>query len=162
MIFLAFYKGRGRWDDRLIRWATRSRFSHVELLRVNAPPADGDAARAVSASGRDGGVRCKTITFRKSNWEFLPVPWVDASEAHARAVQEFLKDYDYKGILLSQVLAISRQDPSRWFCSELCAYALGLPMPHTYSPGQLYRLVRHLNAVAAGGSGASAAPSRGA
>tara|TARA_R110001606_G_scaffold390081_1_gene556778 strand:- start:62 stop:238 length:177 start_codon:yes stop_codon:yes gene_type:complete len=58
MIALAFYKGHGQLLDRVIRWVTRSSFSHVEILRaVPAMSVDGAQSRAWSSSGRDGGVR---------------------------------------------------------------------------------------------------------
>ena len=68
--FLAFYQGSGRPDDRLIRFATNSHFSHVELVHANegqsSPPT---LAEAISASGRDGGVRQKKINFENCGQE---------------------------------------------------------------------------------------------
>ena len=59
---------------------------------------------------------------------------------------QFIRDrigaqYDYKGILLSQVLALGRHDKSRWFCSEICAAALDLPNPQRVSPQFLFDVV---------------------
>lgn len=69
MITLAFYHGKGgsrwqRWQDRAIRWRTWGRMSHVELIEGRA---EYDLpALCLSASGRDGGVREKKITLRRS------------------------------------------------------------------------------------------------
>jgi len=150
---LAFYRGRGRLDDRVIRAVTRSPFSHVELtVCPGRGPAD-VAQPALSASGRDGGVRRKTIAFAPDRWELLPLlPWVPAdpwapSNPWTRAAAEIGAAYDYRGILLTFAVPLRRQHPDRWFCSELCAHALGLPDPHTYAPGDLYHWVRALNAA---------------
>ena len=77
MVTLAFYKGTGRFDDRVIRWVTRSAFSHVEML-AHPPVWSGNGAwigEAWSSSGRDGGVRGKQITFHVDRWAFIAVPW---------------------------------------------------------------------------------------
>lgn len=141
MISLAFYKGTGHIDDRVIRWVTRSAFSHVELLA--SPPTAG-AGLAWSASGRDGGVRCKVITFHPDRWLFEPVPWAPAN-TFDRIRPELGKPYDYRGILFTQLFNLRRHSARRWFCSELCAYALGLAEPQEFSPGSLCRRVREMN-----------------
>lgn len=145
---LAFYRGRGRLDDRVIRAVTRSPFSHVELtLWPGCWPSVGVTQPAVSASGRDGGVRCKRIAFAPARWKLVPLrPWAP-EDASARAEAEIGAGYDFGGILLTFAVPLRRQHPDRWFCSELCAHALGLPDPHTYAPGDLYHWVRALNAA---------------
>lgn len=45
---LAFYKGEGDWVDKVVRWWTKSQYSHVEVIV-------GDTW--YSSSPRDGGVR---------------------------------------------------------------------------------------------------------
>jgi hypothetical protein len=143
MITLAFYKGRGktRWQrlqDAAIRLATRGRYSHVELIAGNA--LHGDIAQCLSSSGRDGGVRAKRILLKPESWDL-----VELRIDHAKPAR-FIRDrigaqYDYKGILLSQVLALGRHDESRWFCSEICAAALDLPNPQRVSPQFLFDVV---------------------
>jgi hypothetical protein len=145
---LAFYRGRGRWDDCVIRAVTRSPFAHVELTEWPGRDGPGDAPRpSLSASGRDGGVRLKQIAFKGDRWTFVqPMPWAPADAWH-RAAAEIGAGYDYRGILMTFAVPLRRQHPDRWFCSELCAHALGLPDPHTYAPGDLYHWVRALNAA---------------
>ena len=46
---LAFYKGEGDWVDKLVRWWTKSQYSHVEVV----------GNMWVSSSPRDGGVNAK-------------------------------------------------------------------------------------------------------
>lgn len=144
---LAFYRGRGRLADRVIRAITRSPYSHVELTAwPGAWPVD-ITQPALSASGRDGGVRREAITFAPDRWDMLPLlPWVPA-DAWPRAAEHIGAGYDWGGILMTFAVPLRRQNPGRWFCSELCAHALGLPDPHTYAPGDLYHWVRALNAA---------------
>lgn len=72
---LAFYKGTGYWFDRITRFVTRGRFSHVELVF-----SDGVAA---SASFRDKGVRFKRIEFDPARWVFREL---DVSDPALRAL----------------------------------------------------------------------------
>jgi len=145
MIELAFYRGPGRIEDRVIRKVTRSCFSHVELVVGHHGP----AGWCFSASPRDGGVRRKWIEFSASHWEFLPVPWAPMS-ALARVQGEIGRPYDLAGLIGSQLLNLRRHSPDRWFCSELCAHALGLPRPNSFAPGDLYAHVIWANRVCAG------------
>ncbi|EAQ03461.1 hypothetical protein OB2597_02537 [Pseudooceanicola batsensis HTCC2597] len=143
MITLAFYKGRGsswwsRVQDGAIRFATRSPYSHVELIEGWADP--GQEAVCLSASGRDGGVREKTILLKPDHWDL-----VDMADQPA-GIGGFIRDrigarYDYWGILFSQVLSLGRHDADRWFCSEICAAALGMPNAQRMSPQALYDVV---------------------
>ena len=143
MITLAFYKGRGktRWQrlqDAAIRLTTRGRYSHVELIAGTA--LHGDIGQCLSSSGRDGGVRAKRILLKPESWDLVELR-IDPDQP-----AQFIRDrigaqYDYKGILLSQVLALGRHDESRWFCSEICAAALDLPNPQRVSPQFLFDVV---------------------
>ena len=35
MVKIAFYKGKGNWINKIIRWWTRSNYSHAELVLPN-------------------------------------------------------------------------------------------------------------------------------
>ena len=143
MITLAFYRGRGsspwhRVQETAIRAATRGVYSHVELVpgRANL---DGSNV-CLSASGRDGGVREKVIFLDRASWDLVEVP------VPAVAASAFIRDrigarYDYAGVLMSQVVAIGRHDDTKWFCSEICAGAIGLPNPQRVSPQLLFDIV---------------------
>lgn len=153
---LAFYKAPGRWEDALIRAVTASPYSHVELIRwPGYPPTAGDA---VSASPRDGGVRRKTIGFAPGHWDFLPLGGWAPDDAFARALAERGAGYDWTGIALTFTLPLRRQSRTRWFCSELCGHALGLPAPHTLAPGDLFRWAGAMNAAYAAGARTGTSP----
>lgn len=154
MTVLAFYKARGNIIDRAIRLATRSPYSHVEILiGCDCIPDGAFSWPAFSASGRDGGVRTKLVTFDDGAWDFIPAPWAREGRIRmAQATQCGLR-YDWLGLILSQVLNLRRGSSRRWFCSELAAWALDLPTPSALSPGDLanwakFLAPQHLNVAA--------------
>lgn len=146
-VTLAFYKGHGnsafqRLQERVIRGVTRGIYSHVELIAGNAQldmPAD-----CLSASARDGGVREKRILLKRESWDLILV------QLEPDAPCQFIRGqlgarYDYAGLVLSQVLALGRHNSKKWFCSEICAAALGLPNPQQVSPQFLFDVVMWRN-----------------
>ena len=116
-IKLAFYKGKGDWTDKLIRLWTHSKYSHVELI-ING--------LWYSTSPRDLRVRAKQIEPKQGHWDFVEI---DVSIKQKKEMVKFFKSqfgkkYDWLGIFLSQVIPLNIQEPSRWFCSEICSCAL--------------------------------------
>jgi hypothetical protein len=150
MITLAFYKGRGdglwfRFQDWAIRFATRSIYSHVEMISGRAEL--GETSQCWSSSGRDGGVRMANITLKPGHWDLVEL--ADEPDELTDFIQERAfpkKKYDYIGIVLSQILSLGRHNPDKWFCSEICAAALGIPNAQRMSPQSLYDMVtwKHL------------------
>lgn len=142
-VTLAFYKGRGvsvtqRIQDGLIRSVTRGIYSHVEMISGDAWP--DHSAICLSASGRDGGVRQKRILLKPESWDLVSM------QVEAEVPCQFIKNhlaarYVYAGLLFSPVLAFGRQNPDKWFSSEVCAAALGFPNPQRVSPQLLFDLV---------------------
>jgi len=160
MIRLAFYHGSGNAADALIRWVTKSKYSHVEIIDRSADTPDGGKFidTAWSASYRDGGVRRAVITFTPDKWLVVPALWAPDGVIETISAQAG-KPYDYIGLIGSQLLNLRRQRQNRWFCSELCAYALGLSVPQEMSPGGLYRRVLEMNrAYITGRNGAGEPP----
>ena len=147
-LHVAFYKGSGQLFDRLVRISTSSDISHCELVRCAGTPGEGAAGLCLSASGRDGGVREKIISFDPGKWEFVPVPWAPF-DAWERGRAHLGKPYDYRALLLSHFLGFGSHARHKWFCSELCAHALGLEAPHTYSPAILHRALGMSHAASA-------------
>ncbi len=142
MMKLAFYKGKGNLFDQAIRIVTRSPYSHVELVEGEAHQ-DG-AVWCWSSSPRDSGVRLNAIVLDNDKWDIIPIGW-DAPDALSIFRTHAGAKYDYLGILFSQFFNFRRQNPRRWFCSEIIGEALGLPNPASYSPGSLKSLVEFLN-----------------
>jgi hypothetical protein len=86
------------------------------------------------ASARDGGVRVKEIEIKSGHWEFVQIHDTDLSNAlvHQGA------GYDWKGVILSQMFPLTKEDPTKFFCSELIAYAFDWVRPSSYTPQDVY------------------------
>lgn len=143
---LALYIGKGSWKDAIVRWITRSPYSHVELADLDC--VIGGETLCFSASPRDGGVRCKVIDLRTGHWEIVPIGQ-PVPRAFDLANSEDGKGYDWFGLVFSQFFNWRRQDKRRWSCSELIADALGLPRPAMWSPGDLKAMVARMNGLPA-------------
>ena len=141
-VYLALYKGRrdGAWyrpcvaaarlSDWIIRTLTGSPYSHCEMA---VPCADGQYT-CYSSSIRDGGVRVKTMPLPSEKWDLIPVP---ATEAQVQAAFETTRGAKYDWIGATGVIARWRHDRYKWFCSEWCAWTLGLANPERFCPGSL-------------------------
>lgn len=143
-ITFAFYKARGDWRNKAVRWATRSTYSHCEAV-LSLANFD-DKVMCHSASSRDGGVRSKAIVLHPEVWDLLHLPlcFYDNNRAQKLLKTAAGARYDYPGIMLSHVFSLNRHAAHRWFCSEFCAELIGVPNPHTYSPQAFYDLVSYL------------------
>lgn len=131
MVKLAFYKGEGNWVDKIIRWWTKSQYSHVEVVV-------GDMW--YSSSPRDGGVRSMRMEdYNAEHWDIIGYPGVSASDVFDLFRKTKGSKYDFIGILFSQVLPIGLHSSTKWYCSE---WAAELKYNNTnISPQELYELV---------------------
>lgn len=160
MAQLAFYKGKGNWVDKLIRFVTRSPYSHVELILepklkspiggssggTNAVRNGGSkAVTCYSSSARDGGVRIKAIILNPDHWDLVDIEWYVGDHIERLFADLAGSKYDYLGLAFSQFFNWRRHCQTRWFCSEIIAFALGIPNANSYSPGDLKALVAKLN-----------------
>ena len=140
----AFYKARGDIQNKVVRWSTRSKYSHCEAIFSLAELEE--TVLCHSSSSRDGGVRSKDVLLRSDYWDLvhLPLCFFDRNRAERLLTQSAGALYVYPGILLSHVFSLNRHSESRWFCSEFCAALIGIPNPHTYSPQALFDLLVYL------------------
>lgn len=145
MLRAAFYKGTHAGlpgvYNRLVRWWTRSPYSHVELILPFA---------AASSSAMDGGVRYKTIDFDPALWDFVNLPDGLADGAETWFNKHYGEPYDYLGNV-HFVLSPIGGEKGRWFCSEAVAAALGMPNPERFDPGTLHAALSFLNQPAQAG-----------
>ena len=132
---LALYKGKGEFGNAVIRWWTRSPYSHCELV------VDG---WCYSSSVMDKGVRKKQvgtgadqIDLRAEHWDLVPLRWADAAAILQHFVRTDPDRYGWPTLIASQLLNRNLQVEHAAFCSEWCAAALGLPSPASYSPATL-------------------------
>jgi hypothetical protein len=127
---LAFYKGNRGTFGSLIKWWTKSDYSHIELI------IDG---MWHTSSSIDGGVCERVISGESGNWDF-----VELSEQHDQELalsifyEQNGKKYDWTGIVLTQIFPFSLHMKHRWFCSELVAEMLNIADSYKYSPEDLY------------------------
>jgi hypothetical protein len=142
MVRIAFYKGKGRFFDKLIRLWTRGPYSHCELVF-----SDG---QWFSASPREKVARFKRIEPKPGHWDFVDLPMAAELEALIRQWCEGKAEgrkYDWLGIICTQIMPFGWQDKGRWFCSEVCLSALqwvGLfpgKKPHWVHPNELYKII---------------------
>ena len=120
---LAFYKAKGTWVDLLIRVFTNSKYSHIEIV-CNKD--------WYSSSPRDGGVRVKQIVNDGNSWDFIEVD-IDKERLYQKYREYKGRGYDFKGILLSNILPIGWHSKNKATCSEFVADVLGYIEPSKYS-----------------------------
>jgi hypothetical protein len=144
---VAFRKGEDSFFASLIRWWTKSPYSHCELLF--------DDGRMFSAQCGQGTRFWTPGILSPNEWDLLLVPMTLEEEI---AIKSFCNaeigcGYDWWGLIASQVLRLQREHPTKWFCSETCACAvqkIGRAMgskPCTFSPGKLYKRLRESGAI---------------
>ena len=141
-LYLAFYKGKGSFFSKAIRWWTRSPYSHVEIA---VPKNDTNLYECFTSSERDGGVRHKRMELPTEKWDLVEVhiPVGKKGEVFVWFRNNMDKKYDWAGIF-GMVVSSHADKVNRYFCSEACLTALqaagwGLGLrPSKTSPGALY------------------------
>jgi hypothetical protein len=128
----AFYKGtregfQGVYN-RLVRWWTKSQYSHCEIIF-----SDGVAA---SSSYMDGGVRFKKIEFSVEKWDFAEIPAQLEPLARLWFEQHLGQKYDLLGNV-HFIISVVPDDSDKWSCSESVAASLGMRDPWRFYPGVL-------------------------
>lgn len=146
MVKYAVYKGKGLIGNAIIRWWKKTQYSHCEIVIDHQTNSIGGVQIGYSASLMDGGVRAKAIEFNPEHWDFIDLPWADASQVSAHYQQT--KDEKYGLIDLFWGQLFNRpSDKGGDFCSEWCAAALGIPTPHVHDPSSLYALLKFINSM---------------
>ena len=126
---LAFYKGEGGWVHKLIRWRTKSRYSHVEVVHSRGGTPD----FFMYSSEPNGGVRGKRGWGKlpAREWDIVDVP-VDAMGSYLAFKKIEGNGYDYIGVLFSRVFTWHVELVNHYTCIEASAYMLGLD-PNEYA-----------------------------
>jgi hypothetical protein len=134
---VAFFHGR-TWNlfAQAIRLWTWSKFNHCEVV---FPPHG-----SLRADTSEGVLWCRPPV-GLPGWETWELEVTEEQLAKARdfANAEIGCRYDWKGVFLAQFLPLRREDPDRWFCSEISAallIAAGQSIagpPCGYSPASL-------------------------
>lgn len=144
-LVFAFYKGRGNLVDRIIRWGTRSIYSHVELIFP-----DGQWF-STSTDEFDMKVRFAYKSPILSDWEFVIITVGEIAGLRARLMANQLvgRSYDWVGILFSKIFNRNIHDKDRYSCDEVCAKVgriagiarLQNVIPNRLNPGLLHQIL---------------------
>ena len=137
---IAFQKNPTTIFSKLICWWTKSPYYHCEIIF--------SCGSSFSAIPEKNKTRFAWIEYNE-NWDIVDLPF------DSKTKQKILEwcngevdcKYDFIGILFTQIIPLSFQNPWWWFCSEVCMSALqqGGWFQHfrtfQYDPGELYNLV---------------------
>lgn len=138
-VYLASFKGtHAGWKglfNRLVRWVTKSAYSHSELTIGN--PFEG-AVPCLSSVGTDGGVRIKDMRLSPDEFDIVELPGVTPEAVIDFAWRHQCEPYDLVGCVRSVLPFVSREHPRKWFCSEVCATVIGHREPWRMHPGVLH------------------------
>jgi len=113
-VYVCGYRGKGA-GSKFIKWFTFGRFSHVSLVFDNGV---GRPEEIEAIQGK--GVHRQYFDATADNYTLFRVPCnaAQGEEAHEFASNQVGKKYDWFGIW-GFVRRAFRQDPTKWFCSEL-------------------------------------------
>lgn len=111
-ISIVFYKGRGTLAEKLIRLWTSSPYSHSEFRRSDGLYHSNDRMRFVS--------RTEALEISTSDWEIcdLELPGEIVDRVERRQLRKNGTQYDWMGIIFSQVFRLGLHNKKRWFCSK--------------------------------------------
>jgi hypothetical protein len=120
-IKVAFYKGKGDYLNGVVRWWTKSIYSHAELVLP-----DGITWIGISPFLKSKVASRKKLIIDFAEWDFINL---EITSEQLDIIMEFFEDtegqrYDWLGMLLSQFLPCKIKHKKRWYCSEWIAYAL--------------------------------------
>ena len=159
-IKVAFYKGKGDWKNKIIRWWTKSPYSHAELVLP-------DEVTWVSISPLLTGKVSARSFYQVENineWDFLtfdlswrePVRKYQIEQLHNFIEKTNGAKYDWTGMVLSQIFPYLIKHRDRWYCSEWIAHALvkarivmwdsvNIYRTPNLSPGKLFDILKNYN-----------------
>lgn len=137
---IAFQKNPQTFLEKSICNWTNSPYFHTELVFNDGWCFSADFAKNTT--------RFKYINFN-DNWDYKIIPVTARQEIEILkwCLSEDKCGYDYIGIVFTQIIPLSFENPWWWFCSEVCLAAIqqvnyfkGLPA-YQYNPGKLYHLL---------------------
>ena len=143
-VCIALYKGEGRWHNRVVRDWTNSKYSHAELILPDT------TSITIFPFSLKGLHRQPFPDHNENEWDFICVP---VSPSQLSTIEKFYEQtkgqqYDWVGMLASQLVPFHIKHKDRWYCSEWIAYALrlagictGLHGESVMSPELLSRLI---------------------
>ena len=126
--------------SRIVHACTKSASYHCELVFSDGMAAIVDPSNIVLSS--------RTYTYY--NWTLVPIPGIDEQQEVAirQAYLDILKQdpkYDWLGAIAG-FFGSKKEDPKKWFCSELVAYLLAPYVPECdvdkwMTPDRLWKIL---------------------
>jgi hypothetical protein len=143
-IQVAFFKAGDSIPDKLIKFWTKSQYSHVEIL-IEGFSYDANTKLGLRKYARD--------SYDLEQWDVISLD-VEISLENLGKIERFIKNqiglkYDWRGIFLSQFVNIGLDSDNKWFCSEFVTKILQLFLieetldekPNKISPEKLSELL---------------------
>lgn len=125
-IYLAMYKNKKTFTDRLVSFISRGSYSHCEIIVKDTN------SKMYSASVRDGNtVRCKStdgIDFKEENWDIFGFDIREADLDKFLLFYKLVKNnkYGYKTLFFNHLIRLPIDFKKEMICSEFCI--LGMAM----------------------------------
>ncbi len=152
-INIAFFRGHGGFVNKVVRWWTKSVYSHAELVMADGCTWIGISPFKTSKLS----ARCD-FEHDPKDWDFVSIK---VTQEQLDIINEFFNStegccYDWVGMILSQILPYHIKRKNKWYCSEWIAYALRISCVIDWrlikiydrsdlSPAMLYNLIKELN-----------------
>ena len=120
-IWIAFFKGKGAFINKIVRSWTKSPYSHAELI-LN----DSETWLSISPFMKSQVSSRKNLLYNPAEWDFVEI---EVTEEQHDTIEQFYEltkgcGYDWVGMILSQFLPFRIKQKNRWYCSEWIVYAL--------------------------------------
>ena len=148
-IKVAFYRGHGDIVNKIVRWWTKSPYSHAELIMPDGVTWIGISPKGSKLTSQIRG------TYIPTEWDFLEL---EVTTEQIEVIKEFFTAtenclYDWTGMILSQFLPFHIKRKGKWYCSEWIAYALRISCVIDWrlikiydradlSPAVLYKIIK--------------------
>ena len=123
---------------------TKSNYCHCEIIINDI---------WVSSNSKEGVTIKENFLYDSIEWEFYDFPVIEIMERDYNIIMDYIrkqddKNYDFLGIILSQLVPISVHNRNKYFCSELSTKVLQLFLieevmdliPNNTSPGDLAKI----------------------
>jgi hypothetical protein len=125
---VAFFKSGTGWLHKVIRWWTKSPYSHAELVMPDGKTWVGISPFLTSRVAP----RIKYKLDNPQNWDFLTFKLSDRKPVRAYQLDQLYKfidmtqgcKYDWTGMIMSQLCPFLIKRRDKWYCSEWIAHAL--------------------------------------
>jgi len=119
-ICIGLYKGEGRLHNAIVRRWTDSIYSHAELILPDR------TSITIFPFSLTGVHREPFVPQNEDEWDFVCVP---VTARQLDIIENFYEQtkgqqYDWVGMLASQLVPFHIKHMHRWYCSEWIAYAL--------------------------------------